>query len=256
VNILFLLIVGRRLERWSAQSNKKEKKMGIREALLNKLGKGESGNQAINEFNGVRLIGTVKTVVENKALIETVNVGSDGQEYSEIHVVEGDFSKFEGKRVNIIGRLATVDTEDGRRETIIQAQVITKAKKGEPDQNIAKFVGNAARSFQYFPRTADGKMAFGNLLLVNGPEDKPQFVATKAFGHLANSLNRGAVRGSKVQVVGPIRYREYEQDGESRTALEIVAQPDLTKVLKVAKVEDPFAGVHMDNNQAADEPAV
>jgi hypothetical protein len=236
---------------------KGERKMGIREALLNKLGKGENSNQTINEFNGVRLIGTVQTVVENRALIETVNVSSDGKEYAELHVVEGDFAKLEGKKVNVIGQLSTVDTEEGRRETIVQAQVVTKAKKGEIDQNIAKFVGNAARGFQYFPRTADGKMAFGNLLLVNGPQETPQFVQTKAFGHLANSLNRGATRGSTVQVVGPIRYREYEQDGEARTALEIVAQPDLTKVLKVAKVEDPFAGVKMEQAQAAsEEPAI
>ncbi len=231
--------------------------MGIRETLMKAIGKGEE-SQTINEFNGVRLIGDVQTVVANRALVKTSNVASDGTEYSELHVVEGDFGKFEGKKVNIIGKLATVDVEDeGRRETIIQAQVVAKAKKGEMDQNIAKFVGNAARGFQYFPRTADGKMAFGNLLLVNGPQDSPQFVQTKAFGHLANSLNRGAVRGSTVQVVGPIRYREYEQDGEARTALEIVAQPDLTKVLKVAKIEDPFAGIKMEQAQpATEEPAI
>ena len=221
--------------------------MSIRDLLMGKSGKGETS--AIADFNAVKLVGTVEAIEGDRALFLTKNTSQDGTVYEERHVVESD--KLEvGKRYLIVGQLATVG-EQGERETIIIALKATKAKKTDADQNIAKVVGRMAQSFQYFGRTEGGKVAFGNALMVTGPEDSPQFHRGVTFGNLANRLDREAKRGAIIQIVGPIRNRPYMQNGEEKVSVEVIGQPDLTKVLKPAQINDPFADVKLPDQAPA-----
>jgi len=215
--------------------------MGIREMLM---GKGRDGQEVktVQEFNAVKITGTVGTQVENRALIVTENTSGE-KIFQEHHVVELDdgVSLKEGKRVTVVGKFQTVEAQSGETETIIRALKITKPAKDTPDQNIARVIGKAIGSFKYFPRTEGGKVAFGNLRMVTGEKDAPTYHQSVAFGNLANRLDRNAKHGAIIQIQGPVRYRPFNKDGIERTATEVVAMPDVTKVLVEAKVNDPFA---------------
>lgn len=211
----------------------------------------------MKQINVVKMCGDVLEVSEDVMKLKTIERTFNGNEYEEIHTVYCDnHGQKKGDRVKFFGSLKTIKSNLGP-QTIIDADKTTlaKATKKEKSCNVAKIVGKAPQTFQFFPR-AEGKMAFGNLLLLTGEEtDGAQFHRGVFFGQIAHYFSRMCNRNSIVQMIGRIRNREYvDNDGESRTMLEVIVDPDQTKVLKRGKVVDEFADYNAKDLDPAAKP--
>ena len=109
---------------------------------------------------------------------------------------------------------------------------------GDGYLNVARLVGNTAGAIRFFPADA-GKNAFANLLIESGGS----LFRTVMFEPLASLFSRLCKRGSEVCVQGRIQSREFKtRDGEKGSMLEVVADPDYTRILSVPKADDPFVG--------------
>ena len=197
----------------------------------------------MKETNLVKILGTVMDCSADIMMVKTTDRTFRGDEYSELHEVHADNHGFKPEdRVQFFGELKTTEGAFGPK-TIIAADknTLKKALKKDADVNIAKIIGRNPQAFQFFPR-AEGKMAFGNLLVLTGEENNAQFHRGVFFGNLAHLFSRMCSKNSIVQLIGRIKNREYtDQEGESRTMLEIMTDPDRTKVLKRGVTVDEFA---------------
>lgn len=74
--------------------------------------------------------------------------------------------------------------------------------------------------------TADGKTVATFALAVERiPKDKgAYFFNCSAWGNTADALNRFTRKGDKIAIYGRLTSRNYEKDGEKRTAVEITAE--------------------------------
>lgn len=191
----------------------------------------------MQNVNAVHLTGSVVDVLSQGVIIETKEV-TPKAEYKETHFVATKAAKKLLKKGNRLSLFGQIVTQDG--ETFIQALDNTvKAATSTTDSNIAKFVGKAVRSLEHYGRKGT-KKAFANILLVG---DNDQFARGVAFDYLANALAGTLKKNCIAQLCGRIRHRKYEdpETGEERSALEIVADQDSTKVLMAAEENDPFA---------------
>jgi len=186
-------------------------------------------------MNKLILAGELIQKNDEVILMSTTETSSDGREFTEEHEVHVDKKVMfkVGDRIRVMGRLER--SEDNI--TIIKAiDKITK-HEGEDDMNAARITGKAHRTFEFYPRDA-GRAALGNILVT---VDNTIFRGV-AFGHLAHTLHRGCTKGSEVQLEGRLRTREYQdREGDMQSMLEIVADPDFTRVIKRAAIVDRFA---------------
>ena len=187
--------------------------------------------------NVVKLVGEISKSGDGKFLI---NIARGAQALAMKVFGPTDGLK-EGSTVEVIGKLVP-DRSGGATVT---ASTITKTKKGTEHEAMVKIVAKCFRSHAHRPATSD-KSAFGYGTLVSGDPDKPkeaEFFRYVAFSPLSESLRDQAKRGSIVELVGTLRRRFFEKDGLQASSIDIVAQEDLTKVLRKAEVIDPFAGI-------------
>jgi len=189
-------------------------------------------------MNKLFLAGMVTGKNKSSVTMETTETTATG-DYTETHEVMAPAKLSKevevGNRYKVTGQLAR--TEDNI--TVIVADKFEQHPDSELDLNACRITGKAHRSFEFYPRT-DSQAAFGNLLVSN--EENPQLIVRGvAFQHLGHALDREAKRGSTVQIQGRIRHRPYEAQGEKRKMLEIICDPDFTKVLEKAVVVDLFA---------------
>ena len=188
------------------------------------------------QFNGIKLVGDVLAVSSTGLLMETK---SQTGEFSETHEVLVKPKKAlkalkEGMRIKLFG---TLDQIDKRTKIVADAKSITECDADEGYVNLAKLIGRTAGTFQYYAPSF-GKQAFGNLLI----EVKGTLFRSVLFAALATGFDRICKRNSIVQVQGRLRKREFSNnDGNTDSMLEIIADPDETKVLKVAVSVDEFA---------------
>jgi hypothetical protein len=196
-------------------------------------------------INAVRLVGTIGAFAEKLNMVQILTKAvSKGREYTESHAVKlpEDFDTsliVEGNKLDIFGTL-----DQHKKRTIVQATEAKKVPKNASFVNVAKVVGPTARAYEYFAPSA-GKRAFGNLLVRMGE----MFARVVVFNHKARSFSNGACpQGSEVEAVGRIHYRSNQQvdpaTGETRVLqmTEIIADPDQTRLLKAAELDDPFKG--------------
>jgi hypothetical protein len=188
--------------------------------------------------NACRLTGEVMSVEDDRFTLKTVDKSQDGREFPEEHTVLMDDTSeiVKDDRVTVLGEI------DG---------LAVRAKKVEltddpKDVNLAKVVGPThwrARHFERNPVT--GQAPFTNLLLRldDGDEEgnNRRFMRAVCFQDLAHKV-RDLARGSIVKAIGRMRHRGYTDNrtGEEAVALEIIADPNYTAVLKKARVVDPF----------------
>ena len=102
--------------------------------------------------------------------------------------------------------------------------------------NICRLIGRLAFSFtgNYFD-PKPGKQAFGNLSVRVGRG----IYRGVLFGALATVFARTVKTGNLVRLQGFLRKREFEtRDGVSKTALEIIADPDWTTVLEAEQFDE------------------
>jgi hypothetical protein len=198
-------------------------------------------------MNKVILCGSITSVAKGTVTMETTEPSGTGDVYTEVHNITckpGIMKDVKtGKKFKMVGSLGRND----ENRTQLQADSFKKLDKSQPDANMARLTGIAHRSFEFYPR-AEGRMAFGNLLV---SVDDIIFRGV-AFGHTAHMLHRGCKRGSTVQLEGRVRAREYQDNqGDDQIMIEVVADPDYTKVLKKAViVDDRFADLEEDQAKA------
>ena len=188
------------------------------------------------QFNGIKLVGDILALNSTGLLMETK---SEDGEYSETHEVLVKPKKAlkalkEGMRIKLFG---TLDQIDKRTKIVADPKSITECDADEDYVNLAKLVGRTAGTFQYYAPSY-GKQAFGNLLI----EVNDMLFRSVLFAALATGFDRLCKRNSTVQVQGRLRKREFSnRDGDTDSMLEIIADPDETKVLAVAASIDQFA---------------
>jgi hypothetical protein len=195
--------------------------------------------------NKLILAGDVVGTDGDKLYMATTDVGSDGREFTQDHEIvckKKDLKDLKaGDRVKVFGKLGR---SDENRTVIISTQI--EPYTDSHDLNVARLVGIAHRTFEFFPRI-EGSGAFGNLLVtVDGV-----IYSGTAFGHTANMLSRNCTKGSTVKLQGRIDNREWpDRNGEVQSRTRIIADPDYTKVLEKAKMVDPLDELD-DEKQAA-----
>lgn len=185
--------------------------------------------------NKLILAGDVVNVNKDSMTLTTMDVGSDGREFVETHEIIMTKKELKevkaGNRVRVIGHLG----RDDHNRTVIIGDTVSLHDDLQ-DINVAKLVGKAHRTFEFYPRI-EGSGAFGSLLVT---VNQTIYRGT-AFGHTAHMLSRQCLIGSTVRLQGRIRTREYtDRNGDTQRMTEIVAHPDFTKVLEVATIIDPF----------------
>jgi hypothetical protein len=201
------------------------------------------------EFNGVKLVGDVLALSPTGILLETK---SETGEFSETHEVLVKPKKAlkalkEGMRISLFGTLEQIEK---RTKIVADTKSITECD-GEEYVNIARLIGRTAGTFQYYAPSY-GKRAFGNLLVEVGGT----LFRSVLFAALATGFDRMCKRNSTVQVQGRMRKREFSNTaGDIDSMLEIIADPDETKVLAIAQTVDPFAGRAQPTKTEAKAPA-
>jgi hypothetical protein len=188
------------------------------------------------EFNGVKLVGDVLALSPTGILLETK---SETGEFSESHEVLVKPKKAlkalkEGMKISLF---ATLEQIEKRTKIVADTKSITEVDGDEDYVNIARLIGRTAGTFQYWAPSY-GKRAFGNLLV----EVKGTIFRSVLFAACATGFDRICKRDSTVQVQGRLRKREFSNNaGDLDSMLEIIADPDETKVLAIAQTIDPFA---------------
>lgn len=207
-------------------------------------------------FNRIMLTGDLAIGVDLTGLIETSEQGMN-RVYTEelkVYLPEGSEASKPG-RYALKGRLDALTLEDdGGIKTIIAIEEMKKAKKATPDMNVGRLCGTMYNSFDLLDSNPDRKtMGWG---LVQVGDQLYRFVAFSGLAHrLANGNSRhpAAKKGAEIQVQGRLRIREYGAEGNIRKMVEIVADPDWTKVTKEAEIIDVFADEMPDDDDAAAE---
>ena len=190
------------------------------------------------EFNGIKLIGDVSSITRSGFVLSVKNTANSGEEFEErIDVICTKKSQpgwlKEGCKAAIKGQLA-----EKAGVQMIKALAVNPADDDAEYLNLARLIGKLRYSFagQYFD-PKPGKQAFGNMAITVG---KTVYRAV-LFGALATVFSRTVKTGNLVRVQGFLRKRQFEtRAGDSRTALEIIADPDWTTILE-ASSNDEFA---------------
>lgn len=194
-------------------------------------------------MNRFILAGTCLSKNKGLMVLETVErTPSNPEGYKETHPISIDNKALKdvnpGKRYRVTGTLvAKVNPETNKGVTILEADAVPTVWKDAEDKNLARATGLAYRSTEFYGRT-ETSAAFANLLVLVG---KDMIIRGVAFQNLAHRLDRTCKRGAELQLQGRIRHRLYESKGVEGVMVEVVADPDWTKVIKEAVMVDEFA---------------
>jgi hypothetical protein len=221
---------------------------GSREKSLKSL----IGERTVIMGNKVLLAGDVLSVSGDTAVVRTIaftRKNDQVQEWPQVHKVVLNGAKItEGTKVQLIGKLDVFD-----KITMVSCDPAspTKIKKSQKDpqtgfpfyKNIVEITGRLAGEFQYFPRDPIAKkppMA-GFLVAVQvAATGLEKLFKGVVFDHLAVAWERVATPNSKIVLGGRIRHREYLENGETKTILEVVGNKAMSKLVP-EEVVDEFA---------------
>jgi hypothetical protein len=201
------------------------------------------------EFNGVKLVGDVKSVSKTGFVLSTTNVSAAGDEYTEyIPVIlaakaQPDWLK-PGEKTGVKGQLS----QKGNTQVVNALSVSQQPLEAEY-MNIARLIGQVKYPLQYWSKSED-KQPFANLAVGVAK----QVFRAVLFGALATTFSRIVKRGQGIQVQGFLRNREFETRlGEKRSALEIIADPDWCEI--TSSGTDEFADFNSEPLTEADGAA-
>jgi single-strand DNA-binding protein len=90
------------------------------------------------------------------------------------------------------------------------------------DLNQCNFIGRLGRDIE-LRHLPDGKEVASGSMAVNGYKDSVEWVRFTAFGKLAGIMAQYLKKGSKLFLSGRMQTRQWEKDGITRYATEIVA---------------------------------
>jgi hypothetical protein len=192
----------------------------------------------MTDFNGVKLVGDVSDISRSGFTLSMSNTANSGETFIEnIDVIctsknQPDWLA-EGKKAAVKGQLT-----ERTGVQMVKAISVTKPAKDAEYMNLARLIGTLRYSFagQYFD-PKPGKQAFGNMAIAVGKN----IYRAVLFGALATVFSRTVKTGNLVRVQGFLRKREFfTRAGESRTALEVIADPDWTTILE-SSTNDQFA---------------
>ncbi len=192
----------------------------------------------MQEMNRLMLAGTVISKDKTEVELETSELSFDGsEEYSHFHPVKMSEKNLKavkkGMKIKVLGKFVN----DDKRRGAIEATSVTPNYIGS-DVNKGELIGKAYRSFQFFPTTADGKQAFGNVVVML---EDGVMIRGVCFTPTCHRFNRDCTTGSLVQVLGRIQHRPYtDRLGNEVRAIEIVGDDDFTNVLESVELVNPF----------------
>lgn len=188
-------------------------------------------------FNRFKLVGEVLGADGLVAIVRTVGFGARGARFEDEHTVVCPSQQLadeigKHKYATIIGELRNSDNSD----TYMLAGMVAKAKKADPNVNLARIVG-LTHTYEFFP-PSEGKKQFGSLTVnVNGT-----FITATAFRGTASYLKAKAEFGTTVEVIGRNRLTEFgDNAGNIRHSVDIVADGTRTKVIAASTQTDHFA---------------
>ena len=201
--------------------------------------------------NILKLRGTVDAVQGKNIVLATEEVTPAGRVYPHqtpivAHKIRHGFKA--GQRIECLASLK--QNEETRMTEIVCHRM---AETDAPDDlNLAKVVGVAARSFEFFDRNR-GQRPFGNLLMRVGRD----FIRSVAFGHLSRSLSRHCKRGAILEFYGRVNHRTFERsDGEGTgEMIEIHIDHDRCRILEIPEQVDEFADVTLGSVDATESSA-
>ena len=196
-------------------------------------------------MNKFLLAGEVVSIGDEYMVMETVERTPSG-DYPDEHDVyfDGEMPVVSvGEKIQVLGKIGK-DPDDPRKLRLTAEVDNVRDYDGALDLNIAKVSGKLHRGFEYFP-PAEGKRAFGNLLIVVGNEFYIRGVVLTASACIEMKRSEQFMSGAEIELSGRLQTRPFEINrngvSEERVALEIVVDADKTKVLKKASDYDPFA---------------
>ena len=202
--------------------------------------------------NRVLLTGDVLSVSGDSMKLRTIaytKKNDQVQEWPQIHTVVLNGAKVtEGAKIQMIGKLDIFDkiTKVSMDPASVQkvAKKATDPKTGYPlYKNIAELKGRLAGEFQFFPRDAIAKkppMAGFLVAVKDVVSGLDKLFKGVCFDHMAVAWDRVATPNSEITLGGRIRHREYDENGETKTILEVVGNKAVSK-LSPAEVVDEFA---------------
>ena len=201
----------------------------------------------------VLLAGEILRVSDYTCILRTIDYTKKNdqvQEWPQVHKVILNGAKVtEGTKMQIIGKLDVFD-----KITMISCDPASpsKIKKTAKDpqtgfpfyKNIVEITGRLAGEYQFFPRDPIAKkppMAGFLIAVKDAVSGLEKLFKGVAFDHLAVAWERVATPNSKIVLGGRIRHREYEDQGEVKTILEVVGNKAMSK-LTPEVVVDEFEG--------------
>lgn len=174
--------------------------------------------------NRFKLVGTLVAVEELIGIVETKIQGAS-RVYEDQHVVHfanpkllKEAQKAGKKSLELFGRLAKMDNSD------TYALVGAVSKSTGPHANLA-WMEAICDLYEFMPATADKKQ-MGRMAAVCNNE----YFTIMAFRGLAAKLDARAEMGTKWEVIGRLSPREFEQNGEIRNTVDLIART--AKLLK------------------------
>lgn len=192
-------------------------------------------------MNKFLIAGEIVSTGDEMLVLETVErtPGGDYPDEHDVYFENGVPTVTLGEKAQILGRVEQ-DPIDPRKLRLTANASDVRDYDKKLDMNIAKVSGKLHRGFEYFP-PAEGKRAFGNLLIIVEETFYMRGVILTAPACMKMDREGKFTTGAEIEIQGRIQTRPFESQGEERIALEIVVDPDKTRVLVEAKDYDPFA---------------
>jgi hypothetical protein len=180
---------------------------------------------------------------------KTIDGAETVQEWPQVHKIKLNGAKVrEGAKMAIVGKLDVFD-----KITMISCdpaspkKIAKKAvdeKTGFPFyKNVVEISGRLAGEYQFFPRDPIAKkppMAGFLVAVKDAVSGLEKLFKGVAFDHMAVAWERAATPNSKIKLGGRIRHREYQDQGETKTILEIVGNRSMSSLVP-EEVVDEFA---------------
>jgi hypothetical protein len=144
-----------------------------------------------------------------------------------------------GKRIECAGQIINLPTEpdEPNASTFRPFKEVFAVTEEPGDLNQAEVVGDVPSGVIFRPRKGMSR-AFSNVLMLCGGT----YIWSIFFRTYAQEIKEKCPRGSLLKVVGRLNWREYEDEHTGwREAYEIIADGELSEVLKKAEVVDELA---------------
>jgi len=195
--------------------------------------------------NLVKLAGDVLSVDKDECKFRTIaytNKNDEVQSWPQIHTVMLNGAKVtEGLKYELVGRL---DVFNKITKVSADPKAWKKLKKNAEYLNIVEIIGRLAGEFKFFPRDTIAKkppMAGFLVAVKDMKSEVEKLFKGVCFDSMAITWDRMITPNSSITLKGRIRHREYQEDGQTKSMLEVVGNKALSE-LRPAEVKDEFDG--------------